>query len=85
MRDFLLDDYNEKSDDELVVITSILSQINLIKNRFYIPDDFCIIIYYFDLRKRILARLKACNDNQQNTLLKEDMQKYFHTYMCNYI
>ena len=72
MRDFDLDDYIKKSDEELVAIMSILSQINLITNRFSLPDDYSITDYYYDLRRRTLAWLKACNkningDNQQNT------------------
>ena len=72
MRNFVFDDYIEKSDEELDVIMSLLSQNNLIKNIFYIPDDYDITSYYWDLRKRTLAWLKACNkkmknDNQQNT------------------
>ena len=62
-RDYFLDDYIKKSDKELVAIMSILSQINLIINRFYIPDDFCISDYYYELRRRTLAWLKACNKN----------------------
>ena len=46
MRDFILDEYIEKSDEELDVIMSILSQINLIINRFSIPDDYDITSYY---------------------------------------
>ena len=51
---------------------SILSQINLIINRFYIPEDYCITDFHYELRKRTLAWLKACNkkienDNQQYT------------------
>ena len=42
MCDFILDDYIKKSDEELVVIMSILSQINLIINRFYLPDEYSI-------------------------------------------
>ena len=62
----------KKSDEELNTIMSILPQINLIISRFYIPDDFDISSYYWDLRKRTLAWLKACNkkmenDNQRNT------------------
>ena len=63
MRDLILDDYNEKSDEQLVAIMSILSQINLIINRFYLPDDYSITDYYYDLRRRTLAWLKACNYN----------------------
>ena len=62
MRDFTLDDYIKKSDEELVAM-SILSQINLIINRFYLPDDYSITDYYYDLRRRTLAWLKACNKN----------------------
>ena len=42
MRDYFSDDYFKRSDKELVAIMSILSQINLIINRFYMPDDYCI-------------------------------------------
>ena len=55
MRDYFLDDYIEKSDEELVAIMSILSQINLIINGFFIPNDYCIINCKLDLRKPILA------------------------------
>ena len=55
MRDYFLDDYIKRSDKELVAIMSILSRINLIINRFYIPDDYCITEYYYDLRKRTIA------------------------------
>ena len=55
---------------------SILSQINLIINKFYIPDDYDITSYYWDLRKRTLVWLNVCNkkmknDNQQNTFPTE--------------
>ena len=62
MRDFILDDYI-KNDEELVAIMSILSQINLVINRFYSPDDYSITDYYYDLRRCTLAWLKACNKN----------------------
>ena len=76
MREYFLDDYIRRSDKEQVAIMSILSQINLIINRFYIPDDYCITDYYYNLRKRTLAWLKACNkkmenDNQQYTFAIE--------------
>ena len=76
MRDYFLDDYFEKSDEELVAIMSVLSQINLIKHRFYIPNEYCITNYHYDLRKRTLAWLKTCNkqmenDNHQITLLSK--------------
>ena len=63
VRDFIADDYIKKSDRELVAIMSILSQINLIINKFYLPDDYSITDYYYDLRKHTLAWLKACNKN----------------------
>ena len=66
MRDYSLDDYFKRSNKELVAIMSILSQIILIINRFYIPDDYSITDYYYDLRKRILAWLKVCNKKMQN-------------------
>ena len=61
MRVYFLDDYIKRNDEELVAIKRILSQINLITNRFYIPDDYSITDYYHELRERILAWLKACN------------------------
>ena len=79
MRDFVLNDYIKKSDEELVAIMSILSQINLIINRFFLPDDYSITNHYYDLRRRTLACLKACNknindDNQQNTFPIEKLK-----------
>ena len=71
MRDYFLDDYNKRSDKELVAIMSIVAQINLIINRFYLPVDFSITDYYYDLRRRTLAWLKACNEN-----IKDDNQQY---------
>ena len=61
MRDF--DDYIKKSDEELIAIMSILSQIDLIINKFYLPDDYSITDYSYDLRRPTLAWLKACNKN----------------------
>ena len=55
MRDYFLEDYNKRSDKELVAIMSILSQINLIINRFYLPVDCSITDFYYDLRRRTLA------------------------------
>ena len=63
MRAFVLDDYIKKSGEELVAIMTILSQINLIINRFYLPDHYSFTDYYYDLRRRTLAWLKACNKN----------------------
>ena len=66
MRDYFLDDYIKRSDEDLVVIKSILSQINLITNTFYIPDDYSITDYYYDLRRCTLDWLKACNKKMEN-------------------
>ena len=44
MRDYFLNDYIKKSDEELVVMKSILSQINITKKRFYLPDDYSITV-----------------------------------------
>ena len=49
---------------------SILSQINLIINRFYLADDYSTQ-YYYDLRRRTLAWLKACKKN-----INDDNQQY---------
>ena len=46
MLDFILDEYIKKSNEELVSIMSILSQINLIINRFYLPDDYSITDFF---------------------------------------
>ena len=48
MREYFLDGFFKKSDEEHVAIMSILSQINLIINRFYLPDDYCNTDYYYD-------------------------------------
>ena len=61
MRQYFLNEYIKKSEAELVVIKSILSQINLIINRFYLPDDYSITDYYHDLRERTLSWLKTCS------------------------
>ena len=66
MRDYFIDEYIKRSDKELVAIMSILSHINLITNRFYIVEDYCNTDYYYDLRKRTLAWLKACNKKMEN-------------------
>ena len=66
MRDYFLDDYFKRSDKDVVAIMSILSQINLLITRFYIPDDYCITNYYYDLRKRTLAWLETCNKKMEN-------------------
>ena len=76
MHGYLLANCIEKSDEELVAIRSTLSQINLILNRVYIPNDYCITNCYWDLRKRTLAWLKVCKkkiekDNQKITLLSK--------------
>ena len=71
MRDYFLDDYFKRSDKELVAIMSILSQINLTLNRFYLPDDCSITDFYYDLRRRTLAWLKVCNKN-----INDDNQQY---------
>ena len=63
MRDFVLNDYIKKSDEELVAIMSILSQINLRINRFFLPDHYNFTDFCYDLRRRTIAWLKACNKN----------------------
>ena len=65
MRDFFLDDHIKKSDEELVAIMSITSQINIIINIIYLPDDYSITDYFYDLKKRTIAWLKACNEKME--------------------
>ena len=45
MRDFVLNDHIKKSDEELVAIMSILSQINLILNRFFYLIIIILLIF----------------------------------------
>ena len=80
IREYFVDDYHKKSDEELVVIKTTLSEINLITNRFYIPDDYCITDHFYELRERTLSWLKACNkkiesNNQQYTFLIEKCEE----------
>ena len=44
MRDFISHDYTKKSNKELVAIMSILSQINLIGNRFFYLMTIVLLI-----------------------------------------
>ena len=44
MHDFILDESFKKSDEELVAIMSVLSQINLIINRFFYLMTFVLLI-----------------------------------------
>ena len=71
MRDYFSDDFFKKSDEELVVKKSILSQVNPTINRFFLPEGYSITDYYHDLRERTLAWLKACNKKMEN-----DSQQY---------
>ena len=52
---------NQKYIEEMVALLSILSQINLIMERFYLDNESDIKKQYCDLRKRILAWLEVSN------------------------
>ena len=53
--------YDGKYIEEMVSMLAVLSQINLIKDRFYLDKESDIKQLYRDLRKRILAWLKENN------------------------
>ena len=45
VREYFLDRYNDKNNQELVPMLPVLYQINLIIDRFYIPNDYDITIF----------------------------------------
>ena len=70
IRNYMIGMYNEKFNEELVAISAILSQINLIIEKFYLDKETDIKKQYCNSRKRILAWLEESNtkpeiDDQQ--------------------
>ena len=58
--------YNEKYIEEKVALFSVLSQINLIKERFYLDNESDIKKQYCDLRERLLAWLEVSNTKPEH-------------------
>ena len=70
IRAYMIGMFNEKFIEEMVALLSILSQLNLIIERFYLDNESVNKKPYCDLRKRILAWLEVSNrrpeiDDQQ--------------------
>ena len=61
VRDFMIGTYNDKYIEETVNMLAILSQINHIKDRFFLDNDSDIKKQFCPLRKRILAWLQKRN------------------------
>ena len=51
--------YNEKYVEEMVSMLGVLSQINFVKEKFYLDNESDFKKQYCDLRKRILAWLQS--------------------------
>ena len=58
VRDYMIGIHDGKYIEEMVSMLAVLSQINLIIDRFYLDKESDIKQLYRDLRKRILAWLK---------------------------
>ena len=58
VRDYMIGMYDGKYIEDMVSILSVLSQINLIIDKFYLDKESDIKKLYCDLRKRILVWLK---------------------------
>ena len=61
IRIYMIGMYNEKYIEEMVAMSAILSQINLIIEKFYLDKESDIKKQYYKLRKRILAWLEESN------------------------
>ena len=72
LRDYMIGMCNEKYIEEMIALLSILSQINLIIDRFYSDNESDIKKQYVTLRKRILARLEVINAKRE----VDDQQKF---------
>ena len=58
--------YNDEYIEEMVALLSILSEFNLIIDRFYLDNESDIKNQNCDLRKRILTWLEVCNAKPEN-------------------
>ena len=72
VRDYMNGMYDSKYIEEMVSMLAVLSEINLIIDRFYLDKKSDIKQLYRDLRKRILAWLK-----ENNTKPEVDNDEYF--------
>ena len=61
IRDYMIGLYDDKYIKDMVSMFAVLSQINLIIDKFYLDKKSDIKLLYRDLRKRILAWLKDNN------------------------
>ena len=61
VRDYMIEMHDGKYIEEMVSILAVLSQINLIIDRFYLDKESNIEQLYHDLRKRIFTWLKGNN------------------------
>ena len=61
IRDYMITIYNDKYIEDMVSLLGVFSQINLIKDRFYLDSESDIKKQYTILRKRILAWLQERN------------------------
>ena len=60
LRNYMIGMYNDKYIEEMVAILAILSQINLILERFHLDNESDFRKQYCELRKRILNFLHEC-------------------------
>ena len=65
LRNYILDDYNNKNEEELASLLNILLQINLIIDRFYLPKNNNITNCYHHLRKDKLTWLEECKSKKK--------------------
>ena len=73
VRDSMMGMYNEKYIEQMMAMLAILSQINPIKDRFYLDNESDIEKQFCNLRKRILAWLDVCNAKPEIS----DQQQFF--------
>ena len=65
LRDHMIGMYKEKYIEEMVPLLAILSQINLIKERFHLDYESDIKKQYCNLRKRILTCLEVSDSKPE--------------------
>ena len=78
IRDYILDDFNNKNEEEMVPLSTILHQINLILDRFYLPNDYDITNCYCDLRRNKLVWLEECKNKKESIEKKTTNLIYFN-------
>ena len=61
IHEYMITFYKDKYIEDMVSMLAVLSQINLIINRFYLDNESDIKKHYCTLRKRILAWLQETN------------------------